>query len=101
MKVRFLEVARLELDEAVSFHNAQVPGLGKAFLGEILAALDLIQRHPTAWHPLSAETRRCRLRRFPYGLIYHADDAEILIIAVAHLHRRPDFWRDRLEGERK
>ncbi|MBF0186291.1 MAG: type II toxin-antitoxin system RelE/ParE family toxin [Magnetococcales bacterium] len=101
MKVRFLEVARQELDEAIFFHDAQAPGLGKAFLGEILATLDLIRRYPTGWHPLSAETRRCRLRRFPYGLIYHADDAEILIIAVAHLHRRPDYWRDRLKDDQE
>lgn len=101
MRVRFLEVARQELDEGVSFHNAQVPGLGKVFLGEVLATLDLIRRYPTGWHFLGAETRRCRLRRFPYGLIYHADDAGILILAVAHMHRRPDYWRDRLKDDRE
>lgn len=99
MIIRFLDIARHELDEAVLFHDRQLPGLGKAFLAEVLTSLDLILRHPTAWHPLSEHTRRCRLRRFPYGLIYHANNLEILIIAVAHLHRRPDYWRDRLAGE--
>jgi hypothetical protein len=24
------------------------------------------------------------------------DNGDILVLAVAHLHRRPDYWRDRL-----
>ena len=40
--------------------------------------------------------RRCLLKRFPYGVIYHLDEQEILVIAIAHLHRKPEFWRNRL-----
>ena len=36
------------------------------------------------------------MRRFPYGLIYHVRDEMLLIVAVMHLHRHPDVWRDRL-----
>lgn len=35
---------------------------------------------------------------FPYGVVYEADDAEVLIIAVANLHRRPDYWRKSRSG---
>jgi hypothetical protein len=28
-------------------------------------------------------------------MIYRASEDEALIIALAHLHRDPDFWRDR------
>lgn len=96
MTVRFLEVAEIELDEAISWYGAQAPGLGDAFLIEMLSAVDRIVRHPEAWHPLGEGVRRCRLSRFPYGLIYDIDKNDILILAVAHLHRRPDYWRDRL-----
>jgi plasmid stabilization system protein ParE len=96
MKIRFLETARLELDDAIAFYNAEVPGFGEAFLLESLSAIDRIRRYPDAWSPLSENTRRCRLRRFPYALIYrHAED-EILIVAVAHLHRKPQYWKDRI-----
>ena len=96
MKIRFLRVAQQELDEAVEYYNQEVPGLGKAFVGEIQAALERIRHFPHGWHPLSENIRRCRLRRFPYGLIYASDNGEIIVIAVAHLHRRPDYWRKRL-----
>jgi toxin ParE2 len=95
MTIRFLEIAETELDEAVTFHESQVPGLGQTFLAETLASLDLIRRYPNAGHPLSTNTRRCRLSRFPYGLIYQANELEILIVAVAHLHRRPNYWSKR------
>jgi plasmid stabilization system protein ParE len=96
--VRFLEVAQRELDEAIAHYNDQSPGLGDAFLLETVAALDRIHRFPRAWHPLGESTRRCRLRRFPYGLIHHEDAGDILIVAVAHSHRRPDYWRDRVKS---
>jgi len=97
VNVRVLEVAQQELDEAVSYYNGQVAGLGDAFLLEAVAAIERIRQFPDAWHPLGENLRRCRLRRFPYGLIYHADGTGILIVAVAHTHRRPDYWRDRLK----
>lgn len=37
--------------------------------------------------------RRCQMRRFPYGIIYEPAASEIIIIAVAHLHREPEYWR--------
>ena len=96
MTVRFLEVAQRELDETVIHYNGESAGLGNVFLLEAVAAIDRIRRFPAAWHPLGNEIRRCRLRRFPYGLIYAQDQGEILILAVAHTHREPGYWRDRI-----
>ena len=71
--------------------------MGNAFLIEVLSATDRIARFPEAWHPLEIEIRRCRLSRFQYGLIYTIDKGDILVLAIAHLHRRPDYWRDLLK----
>ena len=96
MNVRLLAVAQQELDDAVSYYNGQSPGLGDAFVLETVAAIDRIRRFPEAWHPLGNEIRRCRLRQFPYGLIYTKDNDSVLILAVAHTHREPDYWRNRV-----
>jgi len=95
MKVRLLEPARRELDETISYYNAELSGLGEAFLLEVMSAIERIRRYPKAWHALSENTRRCQLKRFPYGLIYETDEAGVLIVAVANLHRRPGYWRNR------
>jgi toxin ParE2 len=97
VNVSLLDVAQQELDEAISYYNGQLPGLGDAFLLEVVATIERIRRFPDGWHPLGENIRRCRLRRFPYGLIYQPDTNEVIIVAVAHSHRRPSYWRDRLK----
>ena len=42
MKIDFLEIAQIELDEAIEYYNHEIPGLGDAFLTEVLNALDRI-----------------------------------------------------------
>lgn len=96
MNVRFLKIAQTELDDAVEYYNAEQPGLGYRFLAEALDALDRIRNFPDAWQPFCGEARRCLIRRFPYGVVYLNDKGDILVLAVAHLHRRPDYWTDRI-----
>lgn len=96
MKINFLEIAQMELDDATEYYNYEVPGLGDAFLAEVLKTLDRIGRFPEAWHPCSKRTRRCQTRRFPYGIVYQIREKEILVVAVANLHRKPGYWMDRI-----
>ena len=96
MSVRLLESAQVELDGAIAWYASQAPGLGDAFLIETLNTLKLIEQYPKAWHPLTQQVRRCRLRRFPYSVIYAQEGSELLVLAVAHQHRKPGYWRARL-----
>lgn len=95
MKIQFLEPAEQELHEAITYYNHQMIGLGDSLLEEVIKCIDRIVEFPNAWHPFSKNTRRIRTKRFPYGVIYHIDENEILIVAIAHLHRKPDYWKDR------
>lgn len=97
MTVRFLAIAETELDEAIHWYEGQASGLGDAFLVEVLSAAKRMALYPDAWQLLDEGVRRCRLSRFPYGLIYAIEGTDILVLAVAHLHRNPDYWRDRLQ----
>lgn len=96
MNISFLEIAQIELDEAVEYYNFESPGLGNEFLSEVLAALDRIGEFPEAWQTCSKRTRRCRTFRFPYGVIYQIRETKILVVAIAHLHRNPDYWKERI-----
>ncbi|MGI9167057.1 MAG: hypothetical protein ACR2G5_11860 [Pyrinomonadaceae bacterium] len=51
---------------------------------------------PEAWAIHIGDTRRCLLHRFPYGVVYLMVPQGIEIVAVTHLHRKPDYWRDRV-----
>ena len=96
MEVRFLDVAQQELDEAVEYYNIELPGLGDQFLLEVLSSLERIKQFPKAWHPFTSNSRRCQTRRFSFGIAYQILESEILIVALANLHRRPGYWLDRL-----
>jgi hypothetical protein len=39
MRIRFLETAEIELDEIIRYYNYEAPGLGDAFLSEVLIRL--------------------------------------------------------------
>jgi plasmid stabilization system protein ParE len=98
VSLRWAQAARVELEDAVEWYEAQVEGLGDHLMKEIVAATALIEQFPDAWHPLSGRSRSHRLNRFPYSLIYTCPTAgDVHILAFAHQHRRPLYWRDRLE----
>lgn len=95
MKIRFLRPARQELAEAIRYYNVQEAGLGDAFRNEAWATLQRIRAFPLAWQALGGAIRRCQMQRFPYGVIYEPAVGEIIVIAVAHLHREPGYWQRR------
>ena len=96
MRIEFLDPANDEFVQAIAFYNVQSEGLGYEFAAEVKRAIARIIQYPEAWTPLSKRTRRCRINRFPYGLIYQIRTDTILIVAVENLHQHPDSWKSRL-----
>jgi plasmid stabilization system protein ParE len=99
VRIRFLAVARQELDDAFVWYERQSPGLGYEFLGELDRAVRRINAYPDSCAELTRGLRRALLTRFPYGLIYGRETDSIVIVAVAHLHREPRYWIDRHTSE--
>jgi hypothetical protein len=85
---------------AADYYDDQVPGLGEDFVAEVERAAAYAAEWPAAGSPVEGGFRRVFVHRFPYGVIYRtrgaAAAAGVEVLAVAHLHRRPDYWRARL-----
>jgi plasmid stabilization system protein ParE len=96
LKVSLLIPAQQELDEAFAWYESQAVGLGYGFLDEFNQAVRLVATFPSLYQPINPGIRRCLLNRFPYGLVYGVDDEMIVIVAVAHVRRQPNYWFDRL-----
>jgi hypothetical protein len=96
LRVRFLSPASIELDEASQYYDHQLSGLGFRFFQEVNAAIGRIKLMPEAWTRIGEQTRRCLLKGSPYALHYVAEKDEILITALAHLHRDPEHYEDRI-----
>ena len=99
MRVEFHPAANQELDEAVAYYDGQAAGLGDEFVQAVAEAIQRINAFPAAWARLSANTRRCRTAKFPYGIIYSVTGETLYIIALMHLHRKPDYWKDRVSEQ--
>lgn len=96
MQTRFLSCAEAELAEAAAFYDQESPGLGSEFLIEVEKAMARIQAYPLAWPLLSSRTRRCRVARSPYAIVYSSSNSVILVVAVMHMRRSPEHWQNRL-----
>ncbi len=97
MKIRVLSCAEREFSDIVDRYNGERPGLGYEFAHEIREAFGRIRAFPEAWHLYSNRARRCVVNRFPYGILYQIRSDRILVVAIMHLKRDPDTWRERAE----
>ena len=95
MEVVFSTIAQSELNDAYHFYELEFEGLGTRFKAEVKKAVLRISDYPEAWSFERGEIRKCLLHKFPYKLLYSIENDHIFVIAVAHQHRRPDYWIDR------
>jgi plasmid stabilization system protein ParE len=92
MRVVFTRIATQELEDAVRFYELEYVGLGRRFKEEVRKTALRVAEYPKAWTIERGEVRKCLLHKFPYKLMYSVEEDHILVIAVAHQHRKPDYW---------
>ena len=98
MRVIFTRFARLELEDAVRYYDLEFAGLGRRFKEEVRKAVLRVAAYPRAWSKERGDVRKCLLHKFPFKLMYSLEQDHILVIAVAHQHRKPDYWVGRDES---
>ena len=87
--------------EADQWYEEKRPGLGEDFLKELESAYLRVEDHPHRYARLTVpsmkdrEFRRLLLRRFPYKVIYEIRSEVVVVLAVAHGRRRPNYWLER------
>ncbi len=94
--VRFLLPAEQEMLDAAQYYESQTEHLGEAFLVKVDSAVRDIAKYPGRWPVIRFDVRRRLVHRFPYGILYRIDPNEVVILAVAHLHRHPNYWISRI-----
>jgi len=70
------------------------------FAEEVSRSLDLISAAPHRWPAHMHQTRRFVLRHFPFAIIYRKPSAVVQVVAMAHGHRRPGYWKERLVAKK-
>jgi len=92
MNVEFLNEAKIEIEDAVKYYELQSKGLCKVFKAELKQTVQRIVSFPLAWTEIKPVIRRVIMSKFPYNILYSVE-----ILAVAHHHRKPNYWDIRVK----
>lgn len=90
-----------EMEQAAIWYDRRYSALGSDFLAELRDAFRKIQTTPQLFSPAEdapsgKEIRALVLRRFPFRVVYYLSGNDIIIVAVAHLRKRPGYWHKRV-----
>jgi plasmid stabilization system protein ParE len=92
MNLKVLREAEDELNEAIAYYEEKEPGLGRRLKEEARDAINWIGKNFSAPSLRPAGYRRVNLRVFSYYIAYFVWADTIWIAALAHSHRRPEYW---------
>lgn len=101
LRVEFHDLADLDLFDAWSWYEDQQDGLGDRFLRSINATVHRAARWPNGGEPALRNDNGDIIERkvptdgFPYAVRYRVIDDRLVVMAVLHQHRHPDFGLDR------
>jgi toxin ParE1/3/4 len=88
--------AKADLEEAVRYLEADKRGLGKAFLAEFHKALRLVRERPLTGRKIFEDFRKRKVPNFKYDIVYALDSDIVVVYAVMHQRRSPDYWKGRI-----
>lgn len=97
MRVIFHPEAHAEMIEHARYYEVKSEGLGSYFLAAVEQAAQRIEQFPEAGRIVRANIRNGLVSGFPFNVLYEIQPDRIFIAAVMHQHRRPGYWRRRVE----
>ena len=91
MTLEFSELAQTELEDARAYYNLQQNSLGERFKEHIKENVDGIALFPRLYPKVTDELHRVVVHKFPYSIFYILLDEIIVIVSIAHQHRKPFY----------
>jgi plasmid stabilization system protein ParE len=87
-----------EAEATVDWFAERSVAAAEGFLDELDRAIEQVREAPHRWAQYLHGTRRYLMKRFPFIVVYRERSETIIgIVAVAHGHRRPGYWRQRVD----
>ena len=94
-QARFVSESRAELLRETAYYESRRTGTGKKFRESVNEALLLVCHFPQSGAPGPANTRRSKVKGFPFTVVYRDTDAGIVVFAVAPDRQQPGYWLPR------
>ena len=87
--------AEADIDSAAQRYESERPGLAARFLAEVDRTFTRLRERPLQFPAIANDVRRALLHTFPYAVYFRASDDVLIVLAVLHLRRHPETWRQR------
>jgi plasmid stabilization system protein ParE len=93
--LRIHDAARKEANDANAWYRARSTKAARGFVDELERVLARIFDDPSTGPAYLSGTRRAKLHRYPYIVVYKVRGSVVQVVAVAHTSRRPGYWAKR------
>ena len=87
--------AEQDLRDAFSWYESHKPGLGFDFKHCVEEVLSRLTRTPYIYPKVYKQVKRAFIKRFPFGIFYVVEENRVVILAVLHARRNPEYWKKR------
>ena len=84
-----------DLKSGINWYDAQLNQLGKTFQRAVKDTILKIQKNPSWYLNEEGSIKKAYIPRFPYKILFTEESEQIIIWAIAHMHRKPEFWKKR------
>ena len=95
-RVILLSGAKADLRDAFRYYEKKKEGLGEEFLDDFYKTRFWISEHPFAAPVIYKDFRKAKFHIFKFLLVYSVEQEEIVVVAVMHRRRDPDYWKARI-----
>ena len=92
------DAAEKEFYSVIDYYKQFDRTLSSDFIQEFDRAVKRLQKFPDAGSPYLHNTKLVILHRFPYAIVYKIYRDEVIVVhAVMHMKRKPDYWKERIK----
>ena len=95
-EIEFHPDVATDIKESFDWYQKQADGLGDDFLNELESAYQAVSELPGTWPKFQNNFRRFLLSKFPFSIIYRANNELVYVVAVMHNSRKPKYWLKRI-----
>ncbi|MEZ5944682.1 MAG: type II toxin-antitoxin system RelE/ParE family toxin [Planctomycetaceae bacterium] len=94
-KVIICSAAEVDFTESLKWYAERSIEAANDFDAEFDKALTQIAENPERFPKCDTRHRYYLLRRFPFRIIYRITATDLVVIAIAHESRSPEYWTGR------
>ncbi len=91
--VELSRLARRHLNDGAAYYEGKEAGLSERFVRCLRQARLRLADHPRIGQHVERGVHRLLVSGFPHAVYYRPERGRVLVIAIVHSSRHPDFWK--------